>query len=176
MILQCSVSQLQPHTPLHDPVPQCFTSQRFLSRGGNLCLCVLRSASFASRVPLPHKLKNSSRGVAINKSDFLNWNRTLTEGKLFECLMCRLWEQEIHKDNLKHEPDTIADVESPTSIVDTDWIDELIEETCHSAEPLEYCDPLCTNMEREEFNQERCPIKIIVSIHSAPSLTNTYCK
>ncbi len=38
--------------------------------------------------------------------------------------MGRLWEHEVHKDHLKREPDTVADVEFPARICDTDRVDE----------------------------------------------------
>jgi len=46
------------------------------------------------------------------------------------------------------------DVIFPSNGLESDRVDECVEEARHSAEPLEKRDTLCTNMEGEKLNQE----------------------
>ncbi len=142
-------------TRISRPVPQSSTSQRFASLvpGGCLYLSARPPVSSASQAPLPHKLNQSHGYDVISWSEFQAGVGTLTECKFFERLMGRLWEHKVHKDHLEREPDTITDVESPAGVINTNWVDKLIEEASHTAKPLEYRNAFSADMEWKEFDK-----------------------
>jgi hypothetical protein len=71
------------------------------------------------------------------------------EGKFFECAVRGLWEEEPHEYDFEEEEDAVTDVIFPSSVTNSNGIDELVEETCTAREPLEHRETLGADVVRE---------------------------
>ena len=78
----------------------------------------------------------------------------LTESELFERLSRGLGEDEVDEGDLESKEDAIADVVFPSSVLDTDRVDELVEEAGTATPPLENGNTLGTDVEGEQLDEE----------------------
>jgi hypothetical protein len=78
----------------------------------------------------------------------------LTEGQLFESSSIGLGEQEVDEANLKGQEAAVGDEVSPADVLETDGVDEGVEEAGKTAEKLEEGDTTRPLSVRPEFDKE----------------------
>lgn len=69
--------------------------------------------------------------------------------------MGRLGEEKENDEHLDENPDDTAEIVFPTGVSYSNWVNELVEKSSRTAEPLEHSDPFGSDVEREQLDEER---------------------
>lgn len=75
------------------------------------------------------------------------------EGEFLQSLARGFWEQEVNEANFESEPNDVGEVVLPAGILETDWVDEGVEETGATTPVLEDGDTAGTNGVWEKFDE-----------------------